>query len=116
VSALYAACFTVLCSDQATAPRQTRMLMPKKPRMAPTMMKMVPSGRLDFCMKGAFAVFGTIWVGTPTPAMVGNVPVSEKEESEGASPTDIDDAAVPLEVDELPVVMLGALLTETLEA
>jgi hypothetical protein len=34
-------------------------------------MNTVPSGRFDFCMNGAFAVFGTCIVGTPTPAILG---------------------------------------------
>src|SRR5215469_630754 len=56
-------------------PRQARMAMPMKPRTAPTIMKMEPSGRLDFCMNGARAVSGTIWVTGPTPAIVGSEPV-----------------------------------------
>jgi hypothetical protein len=48
---------------QATAPRQARMTRPKRPRTAPTAMKTVPSGRLDLCMYGAFAVGGTEGVG-----------------------------------------------------
>jgi hypothetical protein len=51
------------------------MAMPIQPRIAPTMMKMEPSGRLDFCMNGARAVSGTICVTGPTPAIVGSEPV-----------------------------------------
>lgn len=52
-----------------------------KPRAAPTQMKTVPSGRLDFCMKGAAAVSGTPMVGMPAPAIVGR-PVRWKTERE----------------------------------
>jgi hypothetical protein len=55
--------------------RQARIAIPMTPRIAPTMMKMEPSGRVDFCMNGAFAVSGTIWVTGPTPAIVGSEPV-----------------------------------------
>ncbi len=40
-------------------PRQTRTVAPNVPRIAPTAMKTVPSGRVDCCMKGAFCVGGT---------------------------------------------------------
>jgi hypothetical protein len=46
------------------------MAAPKKPRKAPTMMNTVPSGRLDFVMKGAFLVGGTVGSGY-CPARVG---------------------------------------------
>lgn len=68
--------------------------MARKPRIAPTTMKTVPSGRFDTCMKGASAVGGTegatIWnapesvgspegrapplVAVPPPVMLGTVP------------------------------------------
>jgi hypothetical protein len=60
-----AALRTLLCSDQATRPRHVRTAAPMKPRMAPTTMKTVPSGRFDRCMNGAPAVHGTIGVGIP---------------------------------------------------
>lgn len=62
---------------QATSPRHNNTQAPIKARTAPTAMKMVPSGMVDFCMKGAAAVYGITRVGTPAPAMVGR-PVSEK--------------------------------------
>lgn len=34
-------------------------------------MKTVPSGKFDFCMNGALAVYGMTIVGMPAPAMVG---------------------------------------------
>ena len=48
--------------DQATRPRQRRTLIAMKPRMAPTIMKTVPSGRVLVCMNGALAVGGTVGV------------------------------------------------------
>lgn len=55
--------------------RQRRRAKPKAPRMAPTTIKTVPSGRLDCCMNGAFFVGGTLaggYVGmTPGPVRVG---------------------------------------------
>jgi len=54
-----AARFTARWSDQATRPRHARTAMARNPRNAPTTMKTVPSGRLDTCMYGAFAVGGT---------------------------------------------------------
>jgi hypothetical protein len=41
----------------------SRMPRPKAPRMAPTAMKTVPSGKLDCCMNGAFFVGGTVGAG-----------------------------------------------------
>lgn len=59
--------------------RQRRSANPSAPRIAPTAMKTVPSGRFDCCMKGALFVGGTLgggYVGiTPGPVKVGN-PVS----------------------------------------
>jgi hypothetical protein len=56
------------------------------PNADPTAMNTVPSGSEDFCMKGAFAVGGTVTVGVTAAMppeidgirvpMVGNVPVS----------------------------------------
>jgi hypothetical protein len=66
-----AARLTDRCSDHATRPRQRSTQAPRKPRIAPTQINTVPSGRSDFCMKSALAVFGTFWSGTPTPARVG---------------------------------------------
>lgn len=62
-----------------TMPRHSRMARPKAPRMDPTMMKTLPSGILDCCMKGAFLVGGTDGAGyvgmPPGPVSVGK-PVS----------------------------------------
>lgn len=58
-----AALLTDRCSDQATRPRQARTNTPIKPRAAPTHMNTVPSGREDFCIKGASAVGGTVGAG-----------------------------------------------------
>ena len=57
---LIAALRTERRSDQATRPRQARMMSAMKAIPAPTQMKTVPSGRFDFCMKGAPAVGGTV--------------------------------------------------------
>ena len=45
--------------EYATKLRQARTRKKRKPRAAPTQMKTVPCGSVDFCMKGAFAVGGT---------------------------------------------------------
>lgn len=58
-------------------------------------MNIVPSGRLDFCMKGASAVYGMTIVGMLAPAMVGR---SERWEIE---PDFVEEAPV---VDDAPVV------------
>lgn len=68
-----AAFLTLRLMDQATRPCQKSTQAPRKASTAPTTMKTVPSGRLDFCMNGASAVFGTIMVGIPAPAMVGRL-------------------------------------------
>lgn len=59
--------------DQATRRRHARTQAPRKPRTAPTQMKTVPSGKLDFCMNGAPLVSGTMREGmdVTTPAIVG---------------------------------------------
>lgn len=66
-----AARFTERCRDHATRPRHARIAAPKKPNAAPTQIKTVPSGSVDFCMYGAIFVSGTITLGIPTPASVG---------------------------------------------
>lgn len=66
-----AARLTDRCSDHATSPRHRSTQAPRKPRIAPTQMKTVPSGRSDFCMNKARDVSGTCWLGIPTPARVG---------------------------------------------
>jgi hypothetical protein len=71
--------------------------MAMKPRMAPTTMKTVPSGRLLCCMKGAWLVFGTMGVTIlATPVNVGRLVGSD-----GRAP-----AFVPAADDPDPV-MLG---------
>ena len=83
---------------QTTSPRHRITDIARKPRIAPTMMKTVPSGRLDSLMNGALAVGGTdgltyppARVGRPVslpvsvadePVMTGTVPVSEVVEAE----------------------------------
>jgi hypothetical protein len=66
-----AARLTERCSDQATSDRHRSTQAPRNPRIAPTQIKTVPSGRLDFCIKGAAFVLGTTIAGIPTPANVG---------------------------------------------
>jgi hypothetical protein len=73
--------------DHATRPRQSRTLIAMNPRIAPTAMKTVPSGRLLVCINGAFEVGGTLTVtgwtapdslGSPVgsaPSVVAVVPV-----------------------------------------
>lgn len=92
-----AARLTLRWSDQATSPRHARIAAPMKPSAAPTQMKTVPSGRLDFCMKGALAVSGTPTVGSRAPAMVGR-PVRWKTERDTV------------------LLRSGALVTTTVEA
>lgn len=55
----------------ATMARQANTQAPRKARQAPTAMKTVPSGRSDFCIKGASAVKGMTMSGTVAPARVG---------------------------------------------
>lgn len=70
---MFAARLTLRCRDQATSPLQSKTLIAMKPRMAPTTMKTVPSGRLLVCMYGAFAVGGTDGATTTYPPdKVGN--------------------------------------------
>jgi hypothetical protein len=51
-----AACLTLRLIDQATSARQKSTHAPRKARTAPTTMNTVPCGRVECCMKGAFAV------------------------------------------------------------
>jgi hypothetical protein len=74
ISAMFcaiAARLTERCNDHATNPRHASTAAAKKARRAPTHIKTVPSGRVDFCIKAAPAVLGTCRTGTPTPASVG---------------------------------------------
>lgn len=62
--------------------RQSKTDKARKPSMAPTAMKTVPSGKFVFCMNGAPLVSGTIRGGGRTPESVGSggaVPVLEAE-------------------------------------
>lgn len=113
-----------LRSDQAMTTRQARTATSMAARIAPTMMKTEPSGRLLFCMNGALDVSGTTWVTGPTPAIVGSEPVSEKPTPElvrdGASVMDMllpaalepDDVAAA----EAAELRLGTEVTETWDA
>lgn len=56
--------------DHTTSPRHRMTDIAKKPSMAPTIMKTVPSGSLDCFMNGALAVGGTEGL-TYAPARVG---------------------------------------------
>jgi len=95
-----AAFFTDLLIEYATSPRQAMTQKARKPSTAPTMINTVPSGREDFCMNGASAVYGTTIVGIPAPATVG---AAVRENSELA--------AVPVEgtADEALVVVAAEL-------
>lgn len=64
VNCAEAALWTDRCNDQAMRARQASTQAPKKPRAAPTQMKTVPSGRLDFCINAAALVSGTMSEGT----------------------------------------------------
>jgi hypothetical protein len=64
---------TERASEKAIIPRHSRTKAPIAPRMPPTMMKTLPSGRLDFCIKGALAVLGTVGVGSVAPATDGRL-------------------------------------------
>ena len=113
VSGLYcaaAARLTDRCKDQATRPRHRRTDMARNPRKAPTMMKTVPSGKLDVCIYGAFDVGGTDGAtirnspeieGRPVgrapppvaeepPVIVGIEPVAEADEPEPVMETEED--------------------------
>lgn len=50
-------------SMHAMMARQSRTARPMAPRMDPTQMKTVPSGRFDVCIYGAFAMGGTVGAG-----------------------------------------------------
>lgn len=92
--------------DQAAKPRQARMHMPRKPRAAPTAMKTVPSGTVDFCINGALAVFGMMAVGIPTPAIVGTPlrPPAKLPVGLGEPPVKSEVLDPVLAVDGFPVV------------
>jgi len=51
-----AALFTERLTLHATMALQRRTHAPRNANVAPTAMKKVPSGKFDFCMKGASAV------------------------------------------------------------
>jgi len=70
--------------DQATRPRHKRTDMARKPRMAPTTMKTVPSGREEVRMNGASAVGGT------DGATIENAP-ERVGRPEGSAPPDVAD-------------------------
>lgn len=103
----------------ATIARQATTQKPRNPRIAPTQMKTVPSGRLDFCMNGAAAVYGMTSVGIPTPANVGNS-LRWKTEVEAEDPPVVsnddddpeEDDPVMVEADEPVVVALLPLLVD----
>jgi hypothetical protein len=74
--------------------------MARKPKKAPTMMNIVPSGKFDVCMKGASEVSGTIGVTMATaPDKVGS-PVAPTAVPELVDPADevAPDVVVPVVV------------------
>jgi hypothetical protein len=104
--------------DQTTRPRHRITDIAIKPRMAPTIIKTVPSGRFDCCINGASAVGGTegatitkapLRVGKlvapelspdePAPVIVGTLPVAEEEEEE-PPPVIVTELEDELELDE----------------
>lgn len=111
-----AARLTDLLMVYAIMARQARTQRPRKPRMAPMQMKTVPSGRVDFCINGAAAVYGMTIVGMAAPAMVGRpvrwetefvvlaalleAPVVDEASVVVADPEDPEVAEVPEEADE----------------
>ena len=68
-----AAFLTDLLIEYATNARHPITHSARNPSIAPTTMKTVPSGRDDFCMNGALAVYGTMRVGILAPSMVGTL-------------------------------------------
>ena len=62
---------TLRLTLHATIPRQRSTQAPRNASDPPTAMKKVPSGKDDFRMKGALAVYGMTSVGIPAPAIVG---------------------------------------------
>lgn len=92
----------------ATSARHSSTHAPRNASTAPTAMKTVPSGRVDFCMKGAPAVYGMTRSGTPAPAIVGK-PVNPVKEAvtEPVLPV-VDEPVVSLVVS--PVVVVSAVL------
>ena len=54
---------TLRCNDQATRPLHAKKRHSRNPKAAPTHIKTVPSGSVDFCIKGACAVGGTVGAG-----------------------------------------------------
>jgi hypothetical protein len=81
--------------DQTTSPRHRITDIAKKPRMAPTMMKTVPSGSLDCCMNGALAVGGTEGA-TYAPASVGKSVAVLDEGRAGTLPVFDEDPEGPV--------------------
>jgi len=85
ILAFIAARLTERWSDQATRHLQRMTERANSPNADPTAMNTVPSGSEDFCMKGAFAVGGTVTLGVGIeeppvsdgkPVVVGNVSVA----------------------------------------
>lgn len=90
-------------TDHATMPRQARTASPMNPSIAPTAMKTVPSGVLDVCMYGAFAMGGTVTMGPLVVVEAENVVVV----------VGTDDVVVVLSVVEVEVsdeVVVGSML------
>lgn len=90
-------------TDHATIPRQARTANPMNPSIAPTAMKTVPSGVLDVCMYGAFAMGGTVTMGPLVVVEAENVVVV----------VGTDDVVVVLSVVEVvsdEVVVVGSML------
>lgn len=83
---------------QATIARHASTQAPRKARQAPTAMNMVPSGAVDFCMKGASAVKGMYMSGTVAPARVGRL-VGAALELEAEEPEVLEAAEEALELD-----------------
>lgn len=88
--------------DHATISRHARTHAPRAARTAPTTIKTVPSGRLDFCMNGAALKSGMMSVGTEvtTPDIVGALERRPDETTVEAAVADVVDAPVLAEVVE----------------
>ena len=97
ILAFIAARLTERWSDQATRHLQRMTERANSPNADPTAMNTVPSGSEDFCMKGAFAVGGTVILG---------VAIEEPPVSDGKPLEMVGDVSVAWGSEE-PLAVMG---------
>ena len=111
-----AARLTERFTDHATRARHARTDNPITPSAAPTAIKTVPSGVLDFCMYGASAVGGTVTMGISESEEVDVVEEVVEVVVESVDEVEVDEVVVIEVVSVVVISIVDVVESEDVEA